>query len=157
MTDEQLLQMGNKTLAAYAELNLDPNEHLGTSDPKEIGLIIHDWNAEFLASGPVVACVFRGVHAVKKVRAICGSTMPKDALPGTIRGDFSSASPAVANMQKSAVYNMIHASDNNNDPDEPEKEIAYWFKPEEIRDYMIIEDHCMFKWEEDTIRNSNGG
>ncbi len=149
MSDEQLVQMGEKTLSAYAELGLDPLELLGTDRAREIGLIIHDWNAEFLASGPVMACVVRGVHAVRKVRAICGSTMPKEAAIGTIRGDYSSASAAVANMQKSAVYNLIHASDNSHDPAEPEKEIAYWFKPEEILDYMIIEDHCMFKWGEE--------
>jgi nucleoside-diphosphate kinase len=149
MSDAQLTQMGKKTLAAYADLNIDPIEILGTDDVKEIGLMIHDWNAEFLASGPIIACVVKGVQAIKKVRAICGSTMPKDASPGTIRGDFSSVSAAIANMQKTAVYNLVHASDNENDPDEPEKEIAYWFKPEEIIDYIVIEDHCMFKWEED--------
>jgi nucleoside-diphosphate kinase len=148
-TDAQLTQMGRKTLAAYTELKIDPIEVLGTADAKEIGLMIHDWNAEFLASGPVIACIVKGVQAIKKVRAICGSTMPKDALPGTIRGDFSSVSAAIANVQKTAVYNLVHASDNENDPDEPEKEIAYWFSPEEIIEYILIDDHCMFKWEDE--------
>jgi nucleoside-diphosphate kinase len=148
MTEVQLKQMGNKTLSTYTELDIDPVLTLGTSDAKEIGLMVHEWNAEFLASGPVVACVIQGVHAVKKVRAICGATMPRDAQPGTIRGDFSSASPAIANMQKSAVYNLVHASDNENDRAEPEKEIAHWFSPEEIVDYSLVDNRAMFKEED---------
>ena len=146
MTDVQLKQMGNKTLTTYQELDINPVEELGTEDAREIGLKVHEWNAEFLSSGPVVACVLEGVHAVKKVRALCGKTMPKDALPGTIRGDFSSASPAIANMEKSAVYNLVHASDNENDPDEPEKEISHWFTKDEMVEYTIIDALAMFKY-----------
>jgi nucleoside-diphosphate kinase len=146
-TDVQLRQMGAKTLSTYAELGIDPIGVLGTDDARVIGAMVHEWNAEFLASGPVIACVVKGVHAVKKVRAICGSTMPRDAAPGTIRGDYSSASPAVANMLKSAVYNLVHASDNENDPGEPENEIAHWFRPEELVDYEITDVVAMFKGE----------
>ena len=148
MTEAQLIQMGNKTLSTYDELNIDPVEKLGTSDPNEIGLMVHEWNAEFLASGPVVACVVQGVHAIQKVRTICGATMPKDALPGTIRGDLSSASPAIANMLSSAVYNLVHASDNNNDPEEPENEISHWFDPDEIISYVPVAYTVMFKLED---------
>jgi nucleoside-diphosphate kinase len=143
-TDVQLEQMGNKTLSTYIELGIDPMRELGTNSAREIGLMVHEWNAEFLASGPVVACVIQGVHAVKKVRAICGKTMPKDAMPGTIRGDYSSASPAISNMQKSAVHNLVHASDNENDPNEPEKEIAHWFKPDELVEYDLTDLKAMF-------------
>lgn len=147
LTDAQLVQMGNKTLKTYAELNIDPIEKLGTRNPREIGLMVHEWNAQFLAGGPVVACVIQGVHAVQKVRAICGSTMPKDAPPGTIRGDLSSASPAIANSLESAVYNLVHASDNVNDEEEPEREIAHWFLPSEIATYMPVAHTAMFKME----------
>jgi len=147
ITDIQLEQMGNKTLATYSELGIHPMQALGTSNPIEIGRMVHEWNAEFLASGPVVACVVQGVHAVKKVRAICGKTMPKEAQPGTIRGDFSSSSPAIANMQRSAVFNLVHASDNENDPLEPAKEIAHWFTSDEIIDYTQVVNLVMFKEE----------
>lgn len=143
-TDAQLEQMGSKSLSTYAELNLDPVEQLGTSDPKEIGLLIHEWNAEFLASGPIVACVIKGVHAVKKVRAICGKTIPLYAQPGTIRGDFSSSSPAIANTRKQPVVNLVHASDNENDAEEPETEIAHWFSEDEIIDYDLVDQQVMF-------------
>jgi nucleoside-diphosphate kinase len=145
MTVAQLEQMGNKTLSTYAELSIDPIQAVGTSNAKDIGLMVHERNAEFLASGPVVACVIQGVNAVKKVRTLCGYTMPRDAQPGTIRSDFSSASPAIANMLESAVYNLIHASDNQNDPTEPEREIAHWFSPEEIVGYSQVANLAMFK------------
>lgn len=144
LTDAQLEQMGNKTLETYGELGLDPTEQLGTSSAREIGLKVHSWNAEFLSSGPVVAMVLEGAHAVKKVRSICGRTMPRDAEPGTIRGDYSSASPAISNSLRTAVHNLLHASDNELDPDEPAKEIAHWFGPNEIVSYEPMSWGAMF-------------
>ena len=130
-----LRSMGEKTLKTYRELGIDANDQLGTSDPLEIGEMVHEWNAEFLSSGPVLAVVLEGIHAVKKARAISGATMPRDALPGTIRGDFASASPAIANVVRSAVHNLVHTSDNELDPKEPEREIDYWFTRDELVPY----------------------
>jgi nucleoside-diphosphate kinase len=143
-TDAQLAQMGTKTLDTYAELGLDAEAQLGTKDARKIGSMVHGWNADFLSSGPVVAIVLEGVHAVKKVRALCGKTMPKDAAPGTIRGDFASASPAVANLQRSAVYNLVHASDNELDAEEPLKEIRHWFTEPELATYQLVDVEAMF-------------
>src|SRR5918998_1142954 len=100
LSDEQLRQMGGKTLKTYAELGLDAQAELGTADALAIGRLVHEWNAEFLSSGPVVAIAFEGLHAVKKARTLAGATMPRDAAPGTLRGDFSSTSPAPANLLK---------------------------------------------------------
>jgi nucleoside-diphosphate kinase len=144
-TDVQLRQMGNKTIKTYSDLGIDPVEELGTNDPVSIGRMIHSWNAEFLSSGPVVACVVQGVHSVRKVRAIAGKTMPIDAAPGTIRGDYSSESPAVSNLLKSSVHNLVHASDDENDPEEPEKEIAHWFSTDEIVSYVPVSTLAMVK------------
>ena len=144
-TDTQLNQMGNKTLSTYEKLGIDVVEELGTADPYKIGEIVHEWNAEFLSSSPVIVMVFEGVHAVKKIRTLCGQTMPIDAAPGTIRGDFASTSPAVSNILKEAVYNLVHASDNENDPAEPENEINHWFSQDEIfSDYQRVEWLAMY-------------
>ena len=75
---------------------------------------------------------------------IRGKTMPKDAAPGNIRGDLASTSPAVANVQRAAVYNLVHASDNELDPEEPMKEIAYWFRSDELVDYVLVDSLAMF-------------
>ncbi len=73
----------------------------------------------FITSGPVVAMVWEGDEAVKLTRTMIGATRPTDAVPGTIRGDFTTQLQA----------NLVHGSDS---PDNAEVEIALWFKPEEI-------------------------
>lgn len=127
MTDAQLSQMGSKLLSGFVEAGFDVQREFGTDEPVALGRMIAEWNLAYLTSGPVVAVVIDGYHAVKKVRALCGSTMPLAAVPGTIRGDFSSVSALVAGGRHAAVRNLVHASDNELDPDEPEREIAYWF------------------------------
>jgi nucleoside-diphosphate kinase len=66
--------------------------------------------------------VWSGDNVVKAVRQTVGSTNPTEAAPGTIRHDFA------AKMDR----NLIHASDA---VPTAEREIALWFKPEEIVDY----------------------
>lgn len=43
---------------------------------------------EFITSGPVFAMVWEGENVVEITRQLIGKTNPKDALPGTIRGDY---------------------------------------------------------------------
>jgi nucleoside-diphosphate kinase len=43
---------------------------------------------------------------------------------GTIRGDFSIDSPLLANKEKRAVMNLVHASET---PEEAKHEIQHWF------------------------------
>jgi nucleoside-diphosphate kinase len=133
-TDAQLTQMGSKLLAGFREAGLDVGEEFGTEDPVALGRMISDWNLAYLTSGPVVAAVVDGFHAVTKVRALCGPTMPVAAPPGTIRGDFSSVSALVSGAVRAAVRNLVHASDNALDPAEPEREIEYWFGPGKLCD-----------------------
>jgi len=51
----------------------------------------------YITAGPVVAMVLQGVNAVNNVRKMVGSTYPDEAVPGTIRGDFSHISKQYAN------------------------------------------------------------
>ena len=44
---------------------------------------------KMMTEGPVIAFVLEGVEAVDLVRKMVGSTEPKSALPGTIRGDYA--------------------------------------------------------------------
>ena len=80
---------------------------------------------EILYKIPTVKIAIEGVHAIDMVRKICGNTIPSNAELGSIRGDFSADSPVVANSNKRAIYNLIHASEN---PEEAEHELALWFK-----------------------------
>lgn len=56
---------------------------------------------EFITSGPVVAIAVQGRGAVEVVRSLMGATDPKNAAPGTIRGDFG----------LEVTENLVHGSD----------------------------------------------
>lgn len=85
-----------------------------------------------MQDGPVIALVLEGVEAIATVRKMVGSTEPKAALPGTIRGDYAHISYGHASSAGKAVANVIHASA---DPEEAKQEIAHWFSDEELTDY----------------------
>ncbi len=141
-TEDHMIAMGEKSLKTYQEYGLDAMEYVGTENPLEIGKLIRQWNADFISSGPVLALVLEGNHAIDNVRMITGNTIPTFALPGTIRGDFSIDSPALANSKKRAVKNLIHAS---GDKSEAEREIQHWFKAEELHSYKRAEEDVMFE------------
>lgn len=137
---EFIVGMGNKTLENYKELGTDPLEHLGDNDPEKIGLMIQEWLVDFLTSGPVIALVIEGPHAVAMVRKVCGFTLPSSAAPGTIRGDYSFDSSELANKSKRPIKNLIHAS---GDVEEADYEINLWFKEDELFDYDTIHQKHM--------------
>lgn len=71
----------------------------------------------------VLAMVYRGDDAIRKVREISGATNPEEADPTSIRG-------AYGRITTKGVYeNVIHASANAEDS---EREIKLWFKPDEV-------------------------
>ncbi len=70
---------------------------------------------EFITSGPLVAGVIEGPHAIEAWRQLAGGTDPvKKATPGSIRGDFALDVDA----------NVVHGSDS---PESAEREIGIWF------------------------------
>jgi len=140
-TEQWLSGMGQKTLETYAKYNKDPMKELGTDDPLKIGNMIYDWNIELFTSGPVVAILISGIHAIDMVRKIVGKTIPAFAEMGTIRGDYSVDSPALANEGKRAIRNIVHAS---GDPVEANHEVNHWFDSSEIYDYSRSEEDIMF-------------
>ncbi len=91
-------------------------EHLGK--PFFEGLI------SFITSTPVIVGVLEGNEAIAVVRTMLGATNGAAAAPGTIRGDFSI----------SKQNNLVHGSDG---PDSAQREIALWFRPEELVDYVL--------------------
>jgi nucleoside-diphosphate kinase len=66
------------------------------------GEAVFQSQVNFMFSGPVVAVVLAGRDAIEKVRMLIGATQPRDARPGTIRGDFGSSLPET----------LVHASDS---------------------------------------------
>ena len=69
---------------------------------------------DFITSGPVLALAVRGEDAIAGVRSLMGTTHPKDAAPGTIRGDLA------IEMGE----NLVHGSDS---PESAAREIALFF------------------------------
>ncbi len=96
------------------------------------GQHVRDLMIEMLMSGPIVAITLEGVEAVEQVRKMIGSTEPKAALPGTIRGDFSHVSFKHADSKNIGIYNLVHASGSS---EEAVIEVAVWFTPEELHDH----------------------
>lgn len=71
----------------------------------------------------VLAFVYAGPDAVARVRQLAGATNPDRAEPSSIRGSLG------RNMPGGVMENVIHAS---SDPQEAEREIMLWFRPEEL-------------------------
>jgi nucleoside-diphosphate kinase len=74
---------------------------------------------QFITGGPVVAAIVEGLDAINLVRAMLGATSGLEALPGTIRGDFSS----------SRQMNLVHGSDS---PEAAQREIAIYFEDADL-------------------------
>lgn len=87
---------------------------------------------EYIQSGPVVAVVLCGEHAVTLVRQMAGATDPTKALSGTIRGDYS------ADIEN----NIIHTSDAKETAD---YEIGIYFDADEIIDYERVTNNWSFE------------
>ncbi|MBU1199855.1 MAG: nucleoside-diphosphate kinase [Nanoarchaeota archaeon] len=104
---------------------------------KRRGEAVRKYNTDFIKSGPVVAFVLEGVHAIENVRKIVGSTEPKSAQPGTIRGDFAHVSYDHCDNKKQVVKNTIHASADKKDA---EYEVSLWFKKDELHTYKTVHD-----------------
>ena len=84
---------------------------------------------EYITSGPVVTICLEGKGVVAEVRKMMGATNPKDAQLGTIRGDFA----------QDIGRNIIHGSDS---VESAERELAIYFKPEELLEY----DYLPYTW-----------
>ncbi len=140
-SDEWMERLGNKTLKTFKEYGIDAIEAQGTDNPKEIGKMVKEALVKYLTSGPVVAMVIQGIHAIDMVRKIAGHTLPVFADMGTIRGDYSVDSPSVANIERRAIHNIMHASETT---EEANNEIGLWFSKEEIHEYKRAEEDIMF-------------
>ncbi|MEK7505750.1 MAG: nucleoside-diphosphate kinase [Patescibacteria group bacterium] len=116
-------------------------EKLASEDPLVITAAILDVLKKYLTSGPVVAMVWEGAHAVELVRKLVGGTEPRSSDVGTIRGDFVLDSYPMADSDTRAIRNLIHASGS---VAEAEKEIPHWFKPEELVDYRLIQEQILY-------------
>lgn len=141
MSDEAwVLRLGGKSLSSFAG-EAEAKEALGTVDKAVIGQKVVASLVEYMMSGPVVAMVIEGIQAVDMVRKLAGNTLPFKADVGTIRGDYSVDSPAVANVEMRAIHNLMHASEISAEAD---AEIKVWFPGVEIPTYNLGSEAVMY-------------
>jgi len=88
---------------------------------EHVGKPFYEGLVSFITSGPVVAMVLEGENAIAEWRKLMGATNPKDAAPGTIRGDLASV----------IDENVAHGSDA---APTAEREIGIFFQPAELLD-----------------------
>ena len=128
---------GEKTIESYKKKGLKPP----SENPLEITAVILENLKKYMTSGPVIAMVWRGAHAVKIVRKVTGGTEPLTSDVGTIRGDFVLDSYQISDIDNRSVRNLIHASGS---VEEAEMEIGHWFEENEIIKYRLVQEQILY-------------
>lgn len=114
MDADYLRSIGEKTIAAGQKV----------ASAQDQGRKVVTWLRKFITSGKVVVLVLEGEEAVGLARQVTGFTDPATAEKGTIRGDLGTDNILKANQEGRPVWNLIHASGNE---EEAKKEIKLWF------------------------------
>lgn len=96
-----------------------PREMAETHYGEHKGKPFYEDLVNFITSGPVVAMVVEGENAIGEWRKMMGATNPKDAAPGTLRGDYATI----------IDENVVHGSDA---PATAEREIDIFFEAAEL-------------------------
>lgn len=128
---------GEKTIESYKKKGLPPP----SDDPLEITAKILANLKTYMTSGPMIAMVWEGAHAVKIVRKLVGGTEPLSSDVGTIRGDLVLDSYTMSDDDGRSVRNLVHASGST---EEAEKEIGHWFTTDELVNYRLIAEEILY-------------
>ncbi len=146
-TEAQLISHYNKSDEWYERKGKNVVEDLKaqgkeiTKEPIEYGKDIIRTIVHYMTAAPVVAMVLEGNQACAVVTKVVGTTEPSTSDVGTIRGDYTVDSYSHATYENRAVRNLVHQSES---PEEAEREIAIWFKDEEIMRYTTAQERIMY-------------
>lgn len=141
---EWMRKTGEKTIAGYIKKGLKPP----TNDPIEVTTVVLNNLAKYMSSGPVLAMVWQGVHAVGITRKLVGGTEPLTSDVGTIRGDFVLDSYQLSDKDGRAVRNVVHASGS---VEEATNEIDLWFDKKDLIDYRLVQEEILYDVNLDSI------
>jgi nucleoside-diphosphate kinase len=143
--ESAMIALGERTIAAYAEKGITVDR-----TPIEIAKDIQKKLVTYLTTGPIVAMVIEGAHAVQHVRKLRGQTNPLGADVGTITADYTVDSYFISDADERAIRNLVHASGT---VEEAEYEINLWFSKDEIFKYELAIEKILYSkdWE-DTMR-----
>lgn len=128
---------GEKTIKGYTNKGLTPP----FTDPLEVTRVLLGNLVKYMTSGPIIAMVWQGAHAVEIVRKLTGSTEPLLSDVGTIRGDYVLDSYRMTDADGRSIRNLVHASGSIR---EAEDEIAHWFTGKEIMKYSIAQEKILY-------------
>lgn len=134
--DEWFLKKGNRIIDDLKSHNM-PVEKEAIEYGKDIIRTI----VRYMTAAPVIAMVIEGNQAVAVVTKLVGTTEPVTSDVGTIRGDYTVDSYGHSSFENRAVRNLVHQSES---PEEAEREIAIWFKEEEIMNYTTAQERIMY-------------
>jgi len=134
--DVWCVKMGTRFIGQMKDKNQTP-----TKSELEYGKDILNQLYSYFTLGPVVGFVVEGNQSVAIVKKLVGVTEPTTSDVGTIRGDLTIDSYETANFDGRSVRNLVHCSDA---PEEAEREIKIWFKPEEIISYRHIQEEILY-------------
>lgn len=84
-----------------------------------------------MMASPVIVCCWEGIDVIRVVHDMAGKTNGRDAMPGTIRGDYS----------MSVQENIVHTSDS---PETAATEIKRFFVESELFDYQLPYLHSVY-------------
>jgi nucleoside-diphosphate kinase len=101
---------------------------------EHVGKPFYEGLVGYITACPIVAAVLEGTDAVETVRNTMGKTNPRDAAPGTIRGDFG----------LEIGRNLIHGSDSLASA---EREVALFFNANELLNVKRDVDTWIFEKE----------
>ncbi len=96
---------------------------------------------KYMKAGPVVMMVWQGNQSIAAVKKLVGDTSPATSDVGTIRGDLTTDSYDIANIDDRAVRNLVHCSDA---PEAAAREIALWFTDAELVAYRLIPEQILY-------------
>ncbi len=134
---EWRMKTGLKTIKGYA----DKGQVSPEQDPLKITERLLKRLVSYMTTGPVVAMVWQGAHAVEIVRKITGGTEPLTTDVGTIRGDFVLDSYSMSDKDERTVRNLVHASGSVKEAND---EIQYWFKDGELFQYNLMVEAMLY-------------
>lgn len=141
--EAEIVALGQRSIEGQKKSGIEVKK-----DPKTQGQEIVDKLVRFLSSSPVVAMVLEGNQAIAITRKLVGSTEPLQSAAGTIRGDYTTDSYALADTGDRAVRNLVHASSSQFDS---EYEIKVWFGDKEVISYKNVRDRILYDVNFDNI------
>lgn len=130
------LKKGNRIIEDLKANNLPVEKEAIEYGKDIIRTIVH-----YMTAAPVIAMILEGNQAVAVVTKLVGTTEPSTSDVGTIRGDYTVDSYGHSSFENRAVRNLVHQSES---PEEAEREIAIWFKEDDIMKYTTAQERIMY-------------